>query len=161
VTTQRVASTGTQRRIKHLRADGWWSYANIAAATGLDTETVRRVQYRKLVNRSTAIAVYGVYLTYPVQWHPFAGWDDDTLDRPVTVAQQSTHGVRAGYRPAVHVVEDLDDIAEQMGFVRQETMTGWEPRARRHVAARLGMSARSFDRAVYRGRARLGERSAA
>jgi hypothetical protein len=73
-------------------------------------------------------------------------------------------GLTEGKRFSLHVVEDLDDLAEQYGFSRWGTVTGWEPRARRFVAGRLGMDVDSFDRAVYRGRAyqkQLLERGAA
>jgi hypothetical protein len=160
-TTQRVNAAGTKRRLEALFADGVTS-AEIARLTGLHRDWPRRIAARsEVVNRRTAIAVYAAYIDLVAGTWRLVAWDDDNLDAPVEISGGTGTGVRKGTRWSVHLVEDLDDIAEQMGFVRWGTVTGWEPKARRHVAARLGMSAESFDRAVYRGRARLVERSAA
>jgi hypothetical protein len=159
VTRQRVNAEGTRLRIDALRQDGTTAYA-LSKTLGVDPGTVLKIaRGQRFVNRDTAVAVY---VLFGVRCGVGLSWDEEELDAP---GPGSSTGDRWTRRPSVDLAEDLDDLASQLGFARAGTVTGWEPRARRHVAARLGMSVRSFDRAVYRGRAyqrkQLVERSAA
>lgn len=96
---------------------------------------------------------------------PPLAWDEGSLDNPDALpARWATRRPGVSERRSVELVEDLDFLAAQLGFVRVPGVLGWDVRARRAVAARLGMGLGSFDRAVYRGRAygsQLGQRSVA
>ena len=158
-----VDAAGTVRRLQALAAAGW-SAQRLAGHLDASKAHVRKIVCGKYprVTAATARAVRGLYdelwdrpppegtrwektaaaraRNHARQqgWPPAQAWDDDEIDDPAAVLAEGWER-RDGVRRYGIL---LDEVGELIGF-------GEEPRA---VAERLGVSAKTLERALARNR---------
>jgi len=158
-----VDATGTRRRLQALVAIGW-SQAKLARRLGMLPSNFSDVMGRENVTAATARAVSALYdelwATPPAEpgqrekisasrarnsaraagWAPPLAWDEEAIDDPEAGPAEGWQRTRDVPRGAVLVAEaaELSEMGVALHF----------------AAERLGVPARTLERAVYRARER-------